>query len=141
MDAASSRRVAPKVASAWLAKPGRRPVLPAEERLKSSRAFGRIYAEGATTPEQFVVLHTLPIADQPDTRLIGFAVSRKIGNAVVRNAIRRRLREIVRGRLSLMAHGYLAILAARPSARRATFSELEASVTRALGKGRLLRES
>jgi ribonuclease P protein component len=115
-------------------------VLPAEERLKSSRAFGRIYAEGATTSEQFVVLHTLPIADQPDTRLIGFAVSKKIGNAVVRNAIRRRLREIVRALLPRLTRGYLAIVASRQSARRATFSDLEMSVSRALASGGLLRD-
>ncbi len=136
MDVASSKRVAARGASGSPASPARL-VLPGSHRLRSSRAFQRIYQAGATVGEQHLVLHVLELPDQAEPSLVGFAVSKRVGNAVVRNRVRRRLRELVRAELGGLRSGVQIVVAARPSAARATFPELAESMRRALSRARL----
>ena len=64
-------------------------------RLSRSGDFDRVYREGRSHANRFLVLYAFPRGqggDDEDTRL-GISVSRKVGGAVERNALKRALRE------------------------------------------------
>jgi ribonuclease P protein component len=65
-------------------------------RLSRSGDFDRVYREGRSHSNRFLVLYAFPRGDrteaEDDTRL-GISVSRKVGGAVERNAVKRALRE------------------------------------------------
>jgi ribonuclease P protein component len=64
--------------------------------LSRSGDFDRVYREGRSHANRFLVLYAFPRgereSDEDDTRL-GISVSRKVGGAVERNAVKRALRE------------------------------------------------
>jgi len=63
-------------------------------RLSRSGDFDRVYRDGRSRANRFLVLYTFPRAggDAGEVRL-GISVSRKVGGAVERNAVKRALRE------------------------------------------------
>jgi ribonuclease P protein component len=65
-------------------------------RLSRSGDFERVYREGRSHANRFLVLYAFPRrereAEGPEVRL-GVSVSRKVGGAVERNAVKRSLRE------------------------------------------------
>ena len=65
-------------------------------RLSRSGDFDRVYREGQSHSNRFLVLYAFPRDERAeadeDTRL-GISVSRKVGGAVERNAVKRALRE------------------------------------------------
>jgi ribonuclease P protein component len=65
-------------------------------RLSRSGDFDRVYKEGRSHGNRFLVLYAFPRSSEDaageDTRL-GISVSRKVGGAVERNAVKRALRE------------------------------------------------
>jgi ribonuclease P protein component len=65
-------------------------------RLSRSGDFDRVYREGRSHANRFLVLYAFPRRERDpgddDTRL-GISVSRKVGGAVERNAVKRSLRE------------------------------------------------
>jgi ribonuclease P protein component len=69
-------------------------------RLSRSGDFDRVYRDGRSHANRFLVLYTFPRTGEPaaatddshQTRL-GISVSRKVGGAVERNAVKRALRE------------------------------------------------
>jgi ribonuclease P protein component len=63
-------------------------------RLSRSGDFDRVYREGQSHSNRFLVLYAFPRSepDDDDTRL-GISVSRKVGGAVERNGVKRALRE------------------------------------------------
>jgi ribonuclease P protein component len=54
----------------------------------------------------------------------GLVTPGRVGEAVDRNRVRRRLREICRLHRGLLAPGFLVVVVAKPSAARASFSEM-----------------
>ena len=65
-------------------------------RLSRSGDFDRVYRDGRSHANRFLVLYAFPRADQatPTTSVrLGISVSRKVGGAVERNAVKRALRE------------------------------------------------
>ena len=63
-------------------------------RLSRSGDFDRVYREGRSHGNRFLVLYAFPrdADDEEDVRL-GISVSRKVGGAVERNAVKRALKE------------------------------------------------
>jgi len=63
-------------------------------RLSRSGDFDRVYREGRSHANRFLVLYAFPRAedDSEETRL-GISVGRKVGGAVDRNKVKRALRE------------------------------------------------
>jgi ribonuclease P protein component len=64
-------------------------------RLSRSGDFDRVYREGQSHSNRFLVLYAFPRrgeGDDDEVRL-GISVSRKVGGAVERNAVKRALRE------------------------------------------------
>jgi ribonuclease P protein component len=64
--------------------------------LSRSGDFDRVYREGQSHANRFLVLYAFPRsegADGGDDTRLGISVSRKVGGAVERNAVKRALRE------------------------------------------------
>ncbi|MGI9021318.1 MAG: ribonuclease P protein component [Solirubrobacterales bacterium] len=92
--------------------PGRR-----RGRLSRSGDFDRVYREGRSQGNRYVVVHAFPrpAGEDPDETRLGVSVSRKVGGAVERNAVKRALREAF---WSLETHpqSHDFVLVARPDA-------------------------
>jgi ribonuclease P protein component len=98
--------------------------LPSHLRMKHSRDFARVRAEGASHPGRYLVLGVLRDASLKHFRF-GLITPRKLGIAVVRNKIRRRLREIIRLNQARIADGCYLVTIARWKAPEADYGDLE----------------
>jgi ribonuclease P protein component len=85
-------------------------------RLSRSGDFDRVFRDGRSQANRFLVAYSFPRADgavQEPVRL-GISVSRKLGGAVQRNAIKRALREAFWGLEDELPAGHDFVLVARP---------------------------
>ena len=89
-------------------------------RLSRSGDFDRVYRDGRSHANRFLVLYAFPRdADESeaegdeDVRL-GVSVSRKVGGATERNAVKRALREAFWALGDRLPEGYDFVLVARP---------------------------
>jgi ribonuclease P protein component len=63
-------------------------------RLSRSGEFDRVYREGSSHANRFLVVYSFPRSEDADGELrLGVSVGRKVGGAVERNRIKRALRE------------------------------------------------
>jgi ribonuclease P protein component len=63
-------------------------------RLSRSGEFDRVYREGTSHGNRFLVVYRFPRSDQDGAALrLGISVGRKVGGAVDRNRVKRALRE------------------------------------------------
>jgi ribonuclease P protein component len=64
-------------------------------RLSRSGDFDRVYRDGRSHANRYLVLYAFPCAEREDADgvRLGISVSRKVGGAVERNAVKRALRE------------------------------------------------
>jgi ribonuclease P protein component len=85
-------------------------------RLSRSGDFDRVYREGSSHSNRFLVLYAFPrAADERDDGIrLGISVSRKVGGAVDRNGVKRALREAFWARDSKLPPGHDFVLVARP---------------------------
>lgn len=108
-----------------------------DQRLRSSRRFSQISAEGRVWVNNLLVLRTLP-NNEAETRF-GFIATRRIGNAVVRNRLRRRLKEVLR--IAPVKAGWDLVFIVRKSSVDAGFKNLERAVYNLLRRSNLLEGS
>jgi ribonuclease P protein component len=102
-------------------------------RLSRSADFERVYRQGRSHANRWLVLYAFPRAPEGEPRL-GLSVSRKVGGAVDRNRVKRLLREAFDARAGVLAEGQDVVLVARPDLRE--LAEREG----AEGVGRVLDE-
>ena len=115
--------------------------LPSRLRLKESRDFARMRAQGSSQPGRYLVLAVLPQEGVREFRF-GVITGKKLGSAVVRNRIRRQLREIVRAHRSKIVPGHDLVIIARWRAPSATLAEMEQDWLRlAKRQGLLLKQA
>ena len=100
--------------------------------MTDSPEFERVYRQGTAYRGKLFSVHAFP--NEHGTPRLGLSVSRKVGNAVTRNAVRRRLREVFHSCISEISGSLDLVVSARPAAAQATFEELTAEFSRALGK-------
>ena len=63
-------------------------------RLSRSGDFDRVYREGRSHSNRFLVLYAVPRGDEgPEEARLGVSVSRKVGGAAQRSGVKRALRE------------------------------------------------
>jgi ribonuclease P protein component len=84
-------------------------------RLSRSGEFDRVYREGSSHANRFLVVYSFPRPEEPSEGLrLGVSVGRKVGNAVERNRIKRALREAFWALEADLGEGNDYVLVARP---------------------------
>jgi ribonuclease P protein component len=90
-------------------------------RLSRSAEFERVYRQGRSKGNRFLVLYAFPRADddaaeREDGPRLGLSVSRRIGGAVERNRVKRVLRERFADLSADLPSGIDVVVIARPGA-------------------------
>jgi ribonuclease P protein component len=115
-------------------------------RLSRSGEFDRVYREGSSHANRFLVVYSFPRSEEEaDDLRLGVSVGRKVGGAVERNRIKRALREAFWNLEGELPQGHDFVLVARAEItslwERDGAQGVEASLREALGatseKGRL----
>jgi ribonuclease P protein component len=84
-------------------------------RLSRSGDFDRVYRDGASHANRYLVLYSFPRGDAAAEQVrLGISVSRKVGGAVERTAVKRALREAFWGLDAGLPADYDFVLVARP---------------------------
>jgi ribonuclease P protein component len=111
-------------------------VLAAEHRLRDSDAFRRTVRAGRRAGGGALVVHLLTPAPaaQVSAPRVGLVVSKAVGDAVTRNRVKRRLRHVVKGHLSELSAGAELVVRALPAAAALSSADLDAELTRCLGR-------
>jgi ribonuclease P protein component len=116
---------------------------PKRGRLSRSAEFERVYRQGRSVGNRFLVLYAFPRAGgSADGPRLGLSVSRKVGGAVERNRVKRLLREAFAQEAERVPADHDVVIVARPEARDLAEREGLEGVSRALGElvGRTLAE-
>ena len=83
------------------------------KRLSRSAEFERVYRQGRSVANRYLVLYSFPNESIDRTRL-GLSVSRKVGGAVDRNRVKRLLREAFAGVEDQLQGCHDVVVVARP---------------------------
>jgi len=84
-------------------------------RLSRSGDFDRVYREGSSRGNRFLVLYSFARGDEEGSgSRLGLSVGRKIGKAVTRNKVRRAVREAFWELSERIEPGYDYVIVARP---------------------------
>jgi ribonuclease P protein component len=111
---------------------GRRPK---RRRLSRSAEFDRVYREGRSRSNRYLVVYSFPRGEVgEDGPRLGVSVSRKVGGAVDRNKVKRALREAFWGQAERLPEGHDFVLVARPDARDLVERDGTPGVASALGE-------
>src|SRR4051812_29704194 len=117
---------------------------PKRGRLSRSAEFERVYRQGRSVGNRFLVLYAFPRAGARGSEgpRLGLSVSRKVGGAVDRNRVKRLLREAFAVEGERVPADHDVVLVARPEARDLAAREGLEGIRRALGElvGRALAE-
>ena len=85
-------------------------------RLSRSAEFDRVYRQGRSVANRYLVLYAFPRGGEEPPR-VGLSVSRKVGGAVERNQLKRLLREACSRHNEELPPGHDIVIVARPPAR------------------------
>ena len=84
-------------------------------RLSRSGEFDRVYREGSSHANRFLVLYSFPRGEEGDEEIrLGVSAGRKVGSAVERNRVKRALREAFWALSERLPAGHDFVLVARP---------------------------
>jgi ribonuclease P protein component len=93
---------------------------PRRRRLSRSAEFERVYRQGRSKGNRFLVLYAFPREEAEaadDGPRLGLSVSRRVGGAVERNRVKRVLREAFWAEAERLPPGSDYVVVARPDAR------------------------
>jgi ribonuclease P protein component len=106
---------------------------PRRRRLSRSAEFERVYRQGRSKGNRFLVLYAFPREDPEGPRL-GLSVSRRVGGAVDRTKLKRLLREAFWEEARRLPAGSDYVVVARPEARSLAEREGSAGIRSALAE-------
>ena len=102
------------------------------QRLSRSAEFDRVYREGRSQANRYLVVYSFPReADEASPRL-GVSVGRKVGGAVERNRVKRLLRDAFWSTADRLPDGHDFVVVARPDSGELAAREGEAGIERSL---------
>jgi ribonuclease P protein component len=108
---------------------------PRRRRLSRSAEFDRVYRQGRSKANRFLVLYAFPREDGGDDGpRLGISVSRRVGGAVDRTRVKRVLREAFWQEAERLPDGSDYVVVARPEAKGLAAREGTPGVRRALGE-------
>jgi ribonuclease P protein component len=108
---------------------------PKRRRLSRSAEFERVYRQGRSKGNRFLVLYAFPReGSNPDGPRLGLSVSRRVGGAVERTQVKRALREAFWEEALRLPPGSDYVVVARPEARGLVAREGTPGVRRALAE-------
>jgi ribonuclease P protein component len=110
-------------------------VPPKRRRLSRSAEFERVYRQGRSKGNRFMVLYAFPRdEDVEEGPRLGLSVSRKVGGAVERNRVKRVLREAFWAEAERLPTTADYVVVARPDARELAEREGTAGMRTALAE-------
>ena len=112
-------------------------MVPRRRRLSRSAEFERVYRQGRSKGNRFLVLHAFPReaeAGGAGGPRLGLSVSRKVGGAVDRARVKRCLREAFWSEADRLPEGSDYVVVARPDARELTERDGMPGVRKALAE-------
>jgi ribonuclease P protein component len=111
---------------------------PKRRRLSRSAEFERVYRQGRSKANRYLVLYAFPRAeDAPEDAegaRLGLSVSKRVGGAVDRTKVKRVLREAFWAEAERLPEGADYVVVARPDSRELTEREGLAGVRTALAE-------
>ncbi len=115
-------------------------MLPQRYRLKKNADFRKIYKQGRSIADSYLVLYFWPRAKKHffSNPRIGFSVSRRLGSAIQRNKIKRKMRAALRPYLPLIRQDVDLIFIARLKIKGIPFQNVEKSIESLLKKAGLI---
>ncbi len=105
---------------------------PKRRRLSRSAEFDRVYRQGRSKGNRYLVLYTFPREADAEGPRLGLSVSRKVGGAVDRARVKRCLREAFWAEAEQLPEGSDYVVVARPDARELAEREGMEGLRRAL---------
>ena len=96
------------------------------ESLKRNSDFQRVYREGKSYANRYLVLYVLQ--NQTERNRLGISVSKKVGNSVVRHRMARLIRESYRLHEDMFNSGLDIVVIARGTARDASFHQISSAL-------------
>jgi ribonuclease P protein component len=94
-----------------------RPRGPKRRRLSRSAEFERVYRQGRSKGNRFLVLYAFPREDDDEGPRLGLSVGRRVGGAVERTRVKRVLREAFWEEARRLPTGSDYVVVARPESR------------------------
>jgi ribonuclease P protein component len=113
---------------------------PKRRRLSRSAEFERVYRQGRSKANRYLVLYAFPREEErdadaePDGPRLGLSVSRRVGGAVDRTKVKRLLREAFWAEAERLPRGSDYVVVARPDSRELAEREGMAGVRTALAE-------
>lgn len=96
------------------------------ESLKSNRDFKKVYGNGKSFANKYLVMYVLENGTEKNR--LGISVSKKVGNSVVRHHITRLIRESYRLHEEMFNSGLDIVVSARVNARDVRYAEIESAL-------------
>jgi ribonuclease P protein component len=107
---------------------------PKRRRLSRSAEFERVYRQGRSKGNRYLVLYAFPREDDEEGPRLGLSVGRRVGGAVDRTRVKRVLREAFWGEAQRLPAGSDYVVVARPESLALTEREGEPGIRAALAE-------
>src|SRR5881397_2958133 len=102
------------------------------QRLSRSAEFDRVYREGRSHANRYLVVYSFPREGDDAEPRLGVSVGRKVGGAVERNRVKRLLRDAFWAVAGELPEGHDFVVVARPESSELASREGESGVERSL---------